>query len=160
MKVGNAFQNYKCLPVKELLFEVPLQVMECNSSQPLTVHIGNLAAISGVSRFLEDRQDWKYSKEENLEAKALSAKGFDRLLSEFPVVPGYHCTATVEGFQRLKLQASWPPVRAILSPQIYVLSRATDGGTTACKEDVGTKWNAFFRPEFQVFHSLTARCPP
>ena len=136
-----------------------LQVMECNSSQPLAIHIGNLAAISGVSRFLQDRQDWQYSKEENLAPQALSTKGFDRLLSEFPEVPGYEYIAIVDGFQRMKLQAKWPPVRALLRPQVYVLSKSDGGRTIACSEEMHPKWSASLRPDFQFLHSLSPACP-
>ena len=136
-----------------------LQVMECNSSQPLAIHIGNLAAISGVSRFLQDRQDWQYSKEENLAPQALATKGFDRLLSEFPEVPGYECIAVVEGFQRMRLQAKWPPVGALVAPQVYVLSKSEAGRTIACSDEMHPKWSASLRPDFQFLHSLSPSCP-
>ena len=110
-----------------------------------SVHIGNMAAISGVSRFLE-RPDWQYSKEEGLDADALAAKGFDWLLSEFSEVPGYHCVAATEGFQGLS--RSWPLVR--LAPQIYLHSKSA-ASETRCD----ATWNAMSHAEFQVAPFLT-----
>ncbi|CAJ1364929.1 unnamed protein product [Effrenium voratum] len=110
-----------------------------------SVHIGNMAAISGVSRFLE-RPDWQYSKEEGLDADALVAKGFDWLLSEFSEVPGYHCVAATEGFQGLS--RSWPLVR--LAPQIYLHSKSA-ASETRCD----ATWNAMSHAEFQVAPFLT-----
>ena len=137
-----------------------LHATECNSSQPLAVHIGNMAAISGVSRFLQERSDWQYSKEENLSPHALSAKGFDRLLSEFPEVPGYHCTAIVYGFSAMKLEPRWPGLNMLLSPQVYILARAQDGTTDACNVSTHPKWSAASRPEFQALSPLNPPCRP
>jgi hypothetical protein len=84
------------------------------------VHIGNSAAISGVSRFLETpmlfsfnshTQTWNithyiYSKEENLTLQALTQGGWDVLLSEPTVcIPhcehweGYTLIKTIDGFR-------------------------------------------------------------
>merc|ERR1719265_2074350 len=51
------------------------------SHEHRSVHVGNLAAISGVSRFLEARPSWSYSKTEGLEAGDMFGMGFDWLLA-------------------------------------------------------------------------------
>lgn len=101
---------------------------------PISVHIGNLAAMNGVSRFLEERRTWTYSKEEGLGVKELGAKGFDRLLTEWPEVPGYRCQAVVEGYDRVKLHLKVPewPLKILMKPQVYVLSRDPAGKTVSC----------------------------
>jgi len=125
----------------------------------LSVHIGNMAAISGVSRFLEAHPSWKYSKEEGLETpEALAAKGFDRLLTEWPEVPGYSCESAVEGFERMKLQkpaigaafkgdiGAAMPLRLTMAPQVYVLSRTNDGSTAACSASSASRLDEIARP--------------
>lgn len=109
----------------------------------LSVHIGNLAAISGVSRFSQERTDWVYSKEEGLDAEALAARSFDRLVSEYAEVPGYECMAQVKGFRRLSSRG------VELETQIYVLRKSIHGTTGSCQ---GTPmWSAWPQPEFQTF---------
>lgn len=106
----------------------------------LSVHIGNLAATTGVSRFLEEHPDWTYSKEEGLEPGDLRAKGFDRLLSEWPEVPGFACRAVVLGFERIAFSPrTLPPLSLRTKPQIYVLARSDDGSTLPC-DDASPSW--------------------
>lgn len=124
------------------------------ASAPLSIHIGNLAAISGVSRFLEERPNWQYSKEEGLSVEALSNAGFDRLISEYPEVPGYHCIAQVDGFERLLLSKAWPPITAKRRPQIFVLAKS-DGTTIKCDEHF-QRWSAATHPEYQTLQLLSA----
>ena len=109
----------------------------------LSVHIGNLAAIAGVSRFSQERRDWVYSKEEGLEAEALAARNFDRLVSEYAEVPGYECMAQVKGFRRLSSRG------VELESQIYVLRRSIDGATGSCRG--APEWSSWSQPEFQTF---------
>eukprot|EP00928_Gymnodinium_smaydae_P090638 TRINITY_DN7440_c0_g1_i1.p1 TRINITY_DN7440_c0_g1~~TRINITY_DN7440_c0_g1_i1.p1 ORF type:complete len:509 (-),score=106.13 TRINITY_DN7440_c0_g1_i1:115-1512(-) len=107
------------------------------SEPALSVHVGNLAAISGVSRFLEGHKSWSYSKEEDLSPAELARRGFDRLLTEWPEVPGYSCQAAVEGFERIALHLKplrFPPLELVRRPQVYILKRSSDGVTTPCSE--------------------------
>lgn len=98
-----------------------------------TVHIGNLAAISGVSRFLEARPAWSYSKAEGLEPGEMFGLGFDWLLSELPEVRGYTCRAAAEGYDRVELRPSALRVSVLKKPLVYILARSSDGDVTvAC----------------------------
>jgi len=106
----------------------------------LSVHIGNLAATSGVSRFLEARSAWIYSKEEDLQAGQLWGRAFDRLLTEWPEVEGYTCQATVLGFERLAIKKHLGfPLEVVKTPKIYVLARSEDQSTQAC-DDTSPIW--------------------
>jgi len=112
-------------------------------SPAISVHIGNLAAISGVSRFLEAHPGWRYSKEEGLSVDVLANRGFDRLLTEVPEVPGYACKAAVNGYDRLVLGriAGLPILPTITKkPQVYVLSKTEDHSTVPCGSDAEV-WN-------------------
>eukprot|EP00927_Polykrikos_kofoidii_P021604 TRINITY_DN20399_c0_g1_i1.p1 TRINITY_DN20399_c0_g1~~TRINITY_DN20399_c0_g1_i1.p1 ORF type:complete len:497 (+),score=69.85 TRINITY_DN20399_c0_g1_i1:58-1548(+) len=103
---------------------------------PLSVHIGNLAAISGVSRFLEVNPSWQYSKEEDLDPDKLWSRGFDRILAELPSVSGYTCQAAVSSFERIALQPrSWPPLAIVKRPSVYVFARNNEGISLPCSED-------------------------
>mmetsp|Transcript_20063 Transcript_20063/g.55229 ORF Transcript_20063/g.55229 Transcript_20063/m.55229 type:complete len:489 (-) Transcript_20063:298-1764(-) len=119
---------------------VGLHVSEA-SNPSLSVHIGNLAATSGVSRFLEAHRKWQYSKEEGLEPEELASRGFDRLLTEWPSVPGYTCRAVALGFERLALRTPPHfPVELIRTPKVYILARSVDGVTTPC-DDKTPSWS-------------------
>ena len=113
----------------------------------VTVHIGVLPAMTGVSRFGEAAAPWAYSKEEGLAPGQLAARSFDYLLTGEAVVPGYRQLAAVHGFQRLALAArspagllraalaGQPPVRVLTAPQVFIQRReaaaAADGTAQA-----------------------------
>eukprot|EP00415_Alexandrium_ostenfeldii_P000610 UN0610 len=102
-------------------------------SLPLSVHIGNLAATTGVSRFLEANRTWQYSKEEGLQPDDLALRRFDRLLTELHSVPGYACLGVVHGFERVAIQRPPRfPVQVMRIPKVYVLARSLDGVTVPC----------------------------
>ena len=124
------------------------------NKESISVHIGNLAAISGVSRFLEDGQNWSYSKEEGLLPTELSQRGYDRLISEYAEVPGYFCIAQVQGFQRLAFSKGWPPLSAKLSPQIFVLGRSVDDTTLPCDGSYPS-WSAVSHLQYQPLQLLS-----
>merc|ERR1711920_905596 len=103
------------------------------ASPPLSVHIGILAAISGNSRFLEGHKTWSYSKEEGLKADDLFNRGFDRIVEEWPSVPGYACQSVVEGFERIALRRP-PlfPIEIVRRPQVYTFVRTSNGSPIPC----------------------------
>lgn len=98
----------------------------------LSVHIGNLAATTGVSRFLEGHASWVYSKEEGLNSTELSNKGFDRLLTEWPEVQGYTCLGAAVGYEGLSVQRRWPILEILKRPQVFLLARSNH--TVGCGE--------------------------
>jgi alpha-1,6-mannosyltransferase len=60
-----------------------------NTNVKPILHIDNLAAISGVSRFGEHNQLLRYSKREHLNLEDYGKLGFDYLINSSPHVPGY-----------------------------------------------------------------------
>ncbi|CAB4006578.1 dol-P-Man:Man(7) c(2)-PP-Dol alpha-1,6-mannosyltransferase isoform X1, partial [Paramuricea clavata] len=55
-----------------------------DSSKPVNVHICNLAAQTGVSRFGELRNDWRYFKKENIEGNFEELEEYSHLIVEAP----------------------------------------------------------------------------
>ena len=98
----------------------------------IAVHIGNLAAISGVTRFGEEYENWTYSKEENIDASQLRELGFDYVLSESnQALRGYKLLKQIHGFDHIEiprdlqgikeaLLARGVPVLFRTSPQLYM----------------------------------------
>ena len=99
----------------------------------LSVHIENAAAMTGVSRFLEEGRErgWAYSKEEGLPLEAYHAKGFDRLVTGHTEVPGFACTHSVLSFDGYELVSKqellegdwWPPIDLRVVPTVYLHQR-------------------------------------
>lgn len=99
-----------------------------------TVHIGNLAATTGVTRFGQLGPPWEYSKAENLQLEDFRSRGFSCILNEAPEVPGYEAIDSVEGFERLvllwrprqlleALVALRLPIRFEQGPKLFILKR-------------------------------------
>lgn len=83
------------------------------------VHIDVASAMTGVSRFWELKENWVYSKEENL----TNFDQFDFLLSETPQNHSQQFEVIWEenGFDKLNLK-KFPSIFEI-SPKIYVLKK-------------------------------------
>ena len=101
------------------------------------VHVGNLAATTGVSRFGERRgEGWSYSKEEGLAQDELAARGFDYLVTELEGLPGYEeVGAPAQGFTGLGIGLSGLTFRT--APMVHVLRRAGGGAGGGAPEETG-----------------------
>ncbi|KIY72463.1 glycosyltransferase family 22 protein [Cylindrobasidium torrendii FP15055 ss-10] len=72
-----------------------------NTSEPVSLHICNLAAQTGASLFTQERGNWRYSKEEGLSVKKLAGSGkFTHLIAEAGGhIPGaWRTTETIFGY--------------------------------------------------------------
>lgn len=98
----------------------------------VTVHIGNFAAQSGVSRFTEIHGEWRYFKED-LTLKEINEREFSHLLveakskhsSELKFLQGsYSVLEFVECFDQIGIQyKSLLPVTIKRKPCVYILQR-------------------------------------
>eukprot|EP01083_Nonionella_stella_P291236 991087_1 len=109
------------------LHKVVLERGDPSQTSPPIIHIGNVAAISGVSRFLE-RPEFRYSKLENVKLSEYESHGFAYLLSEKESIPGFAPLRTstgevepIEGFSGLDLR-NFPHIFRT-KPTVYLLER-------------------------------------
>uniref|UniRef100_A0A1A9ZT19 Mannosyltransferase n=1 Tax=Glossina pallidipes TaxID=7398 RepID=A0A1A9ZT19_GLOPL len=110
----------------------------------VTVHIANLAAQSGVSRFLQIRANWRYCKNENLNYTRVELSAFSHLLVE---AKNKHITHLQEDFETLEFVEcfhsigiqynSFTPVRIKTRPCLGILRRKFyDFGNTIEKDNI------------------------
>jgi len=109
-----------------------LHVLEANNSD-VNVHIDVFTAQTGVSRFTQLHQEWKYNKTENLKPGGLDMLQFTHLLVEtrtagLDSLSYYKDTHQVEdvihGYSSIQLSRhSIPPVTVLTEPKIYLLKR-------------------------------------
>jgi len=105
-----------------------------DSTSPVNVHLDVFTCQTGVSRFLQERHDWSYSKAENLTAEELS--GFSHLLVEGshrytlqlrPFLETHDFLGEVEAYAGIEVQYNtFPPVTVKTRPAIYILERKKD----------------------------------
>ncbi|GAM21373.1 hypothetical protein SAMD00019534_045480 [Acytostelium subglobosum LB1] len=99
------------------------QVESGRLDQPLNVHIDNLAAITGVSRFGQLSSKWTYSKKERdveyLDYDLLIAP--NRTASEDGL--GFNTKDSVSGFVKLQRTSSPPYIQVIQEEQLFILSK-------------------------------------
>ncbi|KAL6779643.1 hypothetical protein ACKKBG_A13140 [Auxenochlorella protothecoides x Auxenochlorella symbiontica] len=94
-------------------------------AHPTRVHVGTLAAMTGVSRFTElPGGAWMYSKEEGLPPKALAGRGYDYLLTDQAVVEGCVAVESVLGYDHLELARplllTRLPLRIALAAKVWI----------------------------------------
>uniref|UniRef100_A0A1B6IWE4 Mannosyltransferase n=1 Tax=Homalodisca liturata TaxID=320908 RepID=A0A1B6IWE4_9HEMI len=100
---------------------------------PVNVHICNLAAQTGVSRFTQIYDAWSYNKTENLELGNPSLMNFTHLLVEAKskyspniksLLRTHQVIDSVEGFSHIAYNyALFPPIRIKTKPMLFILKR-------------------------------------
>lgn len=100
----------------------------------MSVHIDDLPAMTGVSRFGEEYRNWTYSKTPFGDVAELRDGGFDYAVSSRSVLPGFVLIKRVEGFDGIgvprdleslgsALSATGLPLVFRTSPQVYIHKR-------------------------------------
>lgn len=88
------------------------------------VHVCNLAAISGASRFGERRDLYRYSKREGIDGGGFDELcEFDLLVNEREHVPGFEAVAAVDGLKSVSLRS----LRVEVGPVLHIHRRVGDG---------------------------------
>jgi len=101
---------------------------------PVNVHICNLAAQTGVSRFTQIYSDWSYNKTEHLELEVNpEILNFTHLIVEAKskyspnikaLMQTHQVIDTIEGFSHIAFNyALFPPIRIKTKPQLFILKR-------------------------------------
>ncbi|KQJ83885.1 dol-P-Man:Man(7)GlcNAc(2)-PP-Dol alpha-1,6-mannosyltransferase isoform X2 [Brachypodium distachyon] len=97
-----------------------------SSVKEKTVHIDAFTAMSGVSRFCENENPWRYSKEEDISIEEYQRRNFTYLLNEHRYISGYKCLFAVEGFSRAKIQPGIPPISLVKVPKVFAHGNTRD----------------------------------
>lgn len=105
-------------------------------SEPVNVHIDNLAAQTGVSRFSQIYSSWKYNKTEHLEPGSTEMMSFTHLLVEakskysqnlkpyLQTKKSHIILDVVEGFSHIAYNYnSFLPIKVKTKPLIFILKR-------------------------------------
>jgi len=97
----------------------------------VTVHIDVAAAQTGVSRFGQFNQHWRYDKTENLRAGSRELRMFTHLIVEAksvqsvnlrPYVRTHDILAKIEGFSHIRSSyIHFPPIRIKYKPSFFIL---------------------------------------
>ncbi|KAF3445600.1 hypothetical protein FNV43_RR10776 [Rhamnella rubrinervis] len=91
-----------------------------NRTNEQWIHIDTFSAMNGISRFCENDFPWRYSKEEGIPMEELHKRNFTYLINEHPVVDGFKCLFTANGFSRVRLQYRFPYILLVREPRVYV----------------------------------------
>lgn len=120
---GEAMQQLHSIVLPSLQKQESVQHTATNASLPI-VHISNLAATSGVTRFHERRHWLRYSKLEHVPVDELHRHAFDYLIASQPDIAGYaplNDSRPILAFSHLNWR---DPLHLIgQSPQIWILKR-------------------------------------
>ncbi|KAL2892580.1 Dol-P-Man:Man(7)GlcNAc(2)-PP-Dol alpha-1 6-mannosyltransferase, partial [Bienertia sinuspersici] len=91
-----------------------------NNTDEIWTHIDTYSAMNGITRFCECGAPWRYSKEEDIALEEYYHRNFTYLLNEHSHIDGYRCLFAVDGFSRVNLRNSIPPVVLVKEPKVYV----------------------------------------
>ena len=118
--LGAARLNYAGADALQLLHAAVTPREAARARGGVKVHVGVAAAMTGVSRFLEQPRPWSYSKDESL-VSADDLRRFSYLLTAATDEPvaGFEVAHVAHGYARLQL---WPPAM-LTEPKIHVLKR-------------------------------------
>jgi len=104
------------------------------SNSRVNVHLDVFSCQTGVSRFLQERHDWSYSKAENITAEEkmrfthLLVEGSHRYTLQLrPYLETHDIIGEVEAYAGIEVQYNqFPPVTVKRKPAIYILERKED----------------------------------
>ncbi|KAL8062335.1 hypothetical protein ABFX02_02G140200 [Erythranthe guttata] len=112
-----SYENY---PSGYALKELHKMGHLANNSNEVSVHIDTFSAINGISRFCENHEPWRYSKEEGIPLQEFQTRNFTYLLSEHAQVNGYKCLLSIKGFSGTRLHVGFPPISLVKIPKVFV----------------------------------------
>ncbi|KAI3444817.1 hypothetical protein Pfo_001482 [Paulownia fortunei] len=95
-----------------------------NNSNEVWVHVDTFSAMNGISRFCENHEPWRYSKEEEIPLQEFQRRNFTYLLSEHALIHGYKCLFSIKGFSGALLHVGFPPISLVKKPKVYVHGNA------------------------------------
>ncbi|KAL7301550.1 hypothetical protein TKK_0005982 [Trichogramma kaykai] len=152
-----------------------LHRLEKNSTVPMHVHIDNLAAQTGVSRFAQTNSEWIYSKQENISYSDPEILQFTHLLMEAkmqyePNVQQLLKTHTlmdsVEAFSNLEFnrESFFPPVKINTKPSLFILKRKDNlifdrMNNEMSMEEVNEILKSDENRNFKSYHNIKSKYP-
>ncbi|XP_057532584.1 dol-P-Man:Man(7)GlcNAc(2)-PP-Dol alpha-1,6-mannosyltransferase isoform X1 [Amaranthus tricolor] len=108
------------------------EIGNLNSTSEIWTHIDTYSAMNGISRFCENDLPWRYSKEEDIALEDYNHRNFTYLLNEHSYIDGYQCLFSVDGFSRVTLRKSFPPIALVKEPKVYVHG-------SICNEEISSR---------------------
>ncbi|CAL8098513.1 unnamed protein product [Calicophoron daubneyi] len=101
------------------------------AKQSVHVHVCNLAAQTGITRFLEEHSHWVYNKTERIESnvEVLEGSNFTHLISEIKpkemlqISHLFKELFEVLGYDGVTFQKSWIPINFRTAPKLFVYER-------------------------------------
>ncbi|KAF7659254.1 hypothetical protein LDENG_00001070 [Lucifuga dentata] len=133
----NAAYSSICLYVSHLNYPGGRGMQELHRLLPATanvfVHIDTYAAETGISRFLEQNENWRYDKREDLSPTSPEMKMYSHLLMEtnstkiLQLRDTHQPLAFVEGYSNIAFNMfHFPPISVRLERKTVLMERITD----------------------------------
>lgn len=116
-----SYENYPSGHAIKVLHKTGHLIQNSNETW---VHIDTFSAMNGVSRFCENYEPWRYSKEEGIPLGDLQRKNFTYLLSDQSQIGGFECLFSTKGFTKARLHVGFPPIVLVKEPRVFVHGRA------------------------------------